>query len=97
MKDFLSRLNVNYGNQVSIKGYLNTEEFMRTLSKTVKQSTFAGFAVYAALTIFGEFEAWYIGPYKAEAATLIALILGYVRARAIGLKYLDEGEKPDES
>jgi hypothetical protein len=97
MKQILSRLNVNYGNQVSIKGYLNTEEFMKTLSKTVKQSTLAGFIAYAAMTIMGDFENWYLGPYKAEAATLIALILGYVRARAIGLKYLEEGEKSDES
>lgn len=96
MKDFLSRMNMNYGNQVSIKGYLNAEEFMKTLAKTVRQSTLAGFAAYAALTILGDFENWYLGPYKAEAATLIALILGYVRARSIGLKYLDEGEKPDD-
>lgn len=96
MKEILSRLNMNYGNQVSLKGYLNAEEFMRTLAKTVKQSTFAGFAAYAALTILGDFEQWYLGPYKAEAATLVALILGYLRARAIGLKYLEEGEKPGE-
>ena len=100
MKKILSRQILNYGNQVSLRGYLSTEEFMKTLSKTVKQSTLAGFAAYAALTILGDFENWYIGPYKMEVATLVALALGYLRARTIGLKYLDEGDeakKPDEA
>lgn len=94
MKEILSRLNMNYGNQVSIKGYLNPDEFMKTLSKALKQSTLAGFAAYAALTILGDFESWYIGPYKAEIATMVALVLGYMRARSIGAKYLEEGDKP---
>lgn len=95
MKEILSRMNMNYGNQVSIKGYLNAEEFMKTLAKTVKQSTLAGFVTFAVLTILGDFQNWYIGPYKAEAATLVALVLGYARARTIGLKYLSEGESND--
>ena len=94
MKEILSRMNMNYGNQVSIKGYLNAEEFMKTLAKTVKQSTLAGFVTFAALTVFGDFESWYIGPYKAEIATMVALVLGYIRARSIGAKYLEEGDKP---
>jgi hypothetical protein len=93
MKKVLSRLNMNYGNQVSIKGYLNADEFMKTLSKAVKQSTLAGFAAYAALTILGDFESWYLGPYKAEAATVIALLLGFLRARQIGAQYIENGDE----
>lgn len=95
MKNIVSRLNMNYGEQVSIKGYLSAEEFMKTLAKTVKQSSLAGFATFALLTIFGDFESWYIGPYKGEIATLVALVLGYMRARAIGAKYIEEGDDHD--
>ena len=97
----MSRDVVRSGNQVSIRGYLNTEEFMRTLSKTVKQSTLAGFAAYAALTILGDFESWYIGPYKVEIAAIVALaiepILGYLRAKTIGRQYFEEGDTADKT
>lgn len=85
---------MNYGNQVSLKGYLNAEEFMKTLAKALKQSSLAGFAIYAGLTILGDFESWYIGPYKAEAATLVALVLGFLRARQIGGQYFEKGDNP---
>jgi hypothetical protein len=97
MKKTLSRMNMNYGEKVSLKGYLNPDEFMKTLSKALKQSTLAGFAAYAALTILGDFESWYLGPYKAEAATLIALVLGFLRARQIGAQYFEKGADSDES
>lgn len=97
MRKVLSRLSVNYGNQVSIKGYLNAEEFMKTLSKTVKQSTLAGFLAFAALTIIGDFENWYLGPYKAEMATILALVVGYLRAKRIGEQYIEKGVDTHES
>jgi len=88
---------VNSGYGVSLKGFLNRDEFMRTLAKSLQQSTLIGFATFAALTILGDFESWYIGPYKMALATLATIAAANIRARKIGEKYLDEGDPLKEA
>ncbi len=70
---------------------------MRTLAKAVKQSTLTGFAVFAALTIFGDFENWYVGPHKGELSMVIAMVVGFYRAKSLGSKYLAEGDPFDDA
>lgn len=96
-RPIMSRVMMKSGSTRSLAGFLNPEEFMKTLAKSVKQSTIAGFAVFAALTIFGDFENWYIGPYKGELAMIVAMIVGIVRAHSLGSKYLAEGDPFDDA
>ena len=83
---------VNSGNQVSINGYLNTEEFMKTLNKALKSSSIWAFVTFVALTFAGDFEQIYVGPYAAEIASVVALVRAYFVAKKMGAKYLEEGE-----
>lgn len=83
---------VNSGNQVSINGYLNTEELMKTLNNALKSSSVWGFVTFVALTFAGDFERIYVGPYAAEIASVVALVRAYFVAKKIGSKYMEEGE-----
>ena len=83
---------VNSGNQVSINGYLNTEEFMKTLNKALKSSSIWAFVTFVVLTFADDFEQIYVGPYAAEIASVVALVRAYFVAKKMGSKYLDEGE-----
>ena len=84
----------NHGEQKSLRGYLSAIEFKKTIAKALKQSTLAGFGLYAVLVILGDFEKWYVGPYAAQIATIVALVMGYLRAQSIGAKYIEEGSDP---
>jgi hypothetical protein len=96
-RPIMSRAISSYGEQVSKEGYLNTEEFMKTLAKSFGQSTLAGVGFFVALTVLGDFENWYIGPYKGELAMFVTLLVGFVRAKSLGAKYMAEGDPIDES
>ena len=94
-RPIMSRDVINSGYS-SIHGYLNEEEFMRSLNKALKSSSLWAFATFAGLTLFADFEKWYIGPYAAELAAVVALARGYFVAKNMGNKYLEEGVKIDE-
>ena len=89
-RPIMSRAVVNSGSD-SIKGYLNREEFMKSLNKALKSSSLWGFATFAGLTLLGDFEKWYIGPYAAELSALVALARGYYVAKKMGAKYMQDG------
>ena len=83
---------VNSGKGISIAGFLSRDEFMKTLAKAFGQSTLIGVLTFAGMTILGDFDKWYIGPYHAEAATVATMVFAYFKARRIGEKYLETGD-----
>jgi hypothetical protein len=95
--DKLSRPSAVPGTQVSLKGYLSREEFMRSLNKALKSSSIWGFVTFVLLALAGDFEKWYIGPYAMEIATFVALVRGYFAAKNMGAKYAEQGVDPRES
>lgn len=92
-EQMLSHDVVNSGKEeISIAGFLSRDEFMKTLAKAFGQSTLIGFLTFAGMTILGDFDRWYIGPYHAEAATVATMVFAYFKARKIGEKYLETGD-----
>lgn len=70
---------------------------MKSLHKALKSSSVWGFATFAVLTLFSDFESWYIGPYAAEIASVVAIVRAYVVAKNMGAKYIEQGADINES
>lgn len=88
---------VKSGNQVSIKGYLNLEEFMRALLKGVGWSSAAGLGLAIALSVLESIHLIYTGPLAPTVVTLAAVIAGYIRTKKLARQLADEGEDIDAS
>lgn len=88
---------VKSGNQVSIKGYLNPEEFMRALLKGVGWSSAAGLGLAVLLSVLESIHLIYTGPLAPTVVTIAGVIVGYIRTKRIAERFVDEGEDIDAS
>lgn len=86
---------VKSGNQVSIKGYLNLEEFMRALLKGVGWSSTAGLGLAVALSLLESINVIYTGPLAPTVVAIASVIAGYIRTKRMAERFVDEGEDID--
>lgn len=96
-RPIMSHDSVKSGNQVSIKGYLNLEEFMRALLKGVGWSSAAGLGLAVALSVLESIHLIYTGPLAPTVVTIAAVIAGYIRTKRLAERLADEGEDIDAS
>lgn len=82
---------VNSGSK-SIAGFLNTEEFMRALSKGVGWTSFSALGVAVLIALGESVHLWYTGPLAPTVIAVVGVIVGYLRSKRIGQRMLEEGE-----
>ena len=75
-----------------ISGYLNWQEFTKSLLSGFGQSSFAGLALYVVMILGESAHLWYTGPGAAVVVSLLTLVAGYLRTKTIARKYLERGE-----
>lgn len=83
---------VKSGNQVSIKGYLNLEEFMRALLKGVGWSSAAGLGLAVLLSVLESIHLIYTGPLAPTVIAIASVVAGYIRTKRLAEKFIDEGD-----
>lgn len=84
---------LNSGQQVSIKGYLNLEEFMKALTKGIGWTSLGSLAIAVALALGESVHLWYTGPLAPTVITIAGVLVGYLRTQHIAKKYIDEGDE----
>lgn len=88
----MSRDVVKSGEQVSIRGYLNAEEFMKALAKGIGWTSFGSLGVAIAIALGESVHLWYTGPLAPTVVAFAGIIVGYLRTKKIGRQFIDEGE-----
>ena len=78
----------------SIKGYLNTEEFMKALSKGIGWTSFASLGVAVLIALGESVHLWYTGPLAPTVVAVAGIIVGYLRTKRIGEKLMEDGDEP---
>ena len=92
-RPIMSRAVVNSGSD-SMRGYLNTEEFMKALAKGMGWTSFASLGVAVLIALGESVHLWYTGPLAPTVVALAGIIVGYLRTKRIGERLMDEGEEP---
>lgn len=87
----------NHGNQVSIKGFLNAEEFMKALYKGIGWTSLSSLGIAVILALGDSVHLWYTGPLAPMVVTFAGVIVGYLRTRKLGQQFIEEGEDIDAS
>jgi hypothetical protein len=82
---------VNSGSE-SIRGFLNTEEFMRALSKGVGWASFTSLGIAVAIALGESVHLWYTGPLAPTVVAVVGIAVGYLRTKRIAEKLIDEGD-----
>ena len=95
-RPIMSQEVVNSGSSSSIAGYLNTEEFMKALSKGVGWTSFSALGVAVLIALGESVHLWYTGPLAPTVIAVMGVIVGYLRSRKIGQQLMDEGDSIDD-
>lgn len=96
-RPIMSRDVVKSGNHVSIHGYLNAEEFMKALTKGIGWTSFGSLALAVALALGESVHLWYTGPLAPTVIAVAGIVVGYLRTKKIGERFIDEGEDVNAS
>lgn len=83
---------VDSGKQVSINGFLNTEEFMKALSKGVGWTSFASLGIAVVIALGESVHLWYTGPLAPTVIAVAGVLVGYLRTKRIGEKLIEDGD-----
>lgn len=83
---------VNSGNQVSINGYLNSEEFMKALRKGIGWTSFGSLGLAVLISLGESVHMWYTGPLAPTVIAVAGIVVGYLRTKKIAEKLIEEGE-----
>jgi hypothetical protein len=88
----VSRDVVDSGKQVSINGFLNTEEFMKALSKGVGWTSFASLGIAVVIALGESVHLWYTGPLAPTVIAVAGVLVGYLRTKRIGARLIEDGD-----
>lgn len=91
----VSQGGVNSGNQESIKGFLNTEEFMKALLRGIGQTSLVSLGIAVALALGESVHLWYTGPLAPTVVAAVGIFVGYMRTRKLGERFIEEGNDVD--
>lgn len=91
-RPIMSRDVVKSGNQVSIHGYLNTEEFMKALTKGIGWTSFGSLGLAVVLALGESIHLWYTGPLAPTVIAVAGIVVGYLRTKKIGERFIEEGD-----
>jgi len=91
----VSQDGVGSGNQESIKGFLNTEEFMKALLRGIGQTSLVSLGVAIAIALGESVHLWYTGPLAPTVIAAVGILVGFMRTRKIGERFIEEGDDID--
>lgn len=90
-EQMLSRSVLNSGAKGSLHGYLNTEEFMKSLHRGIGWTSFTSLGIAVAIALGESVHLWYTGPLAPTVVAAAGVIVGYLRTKKIGERLIDEG------
>lgn len=76
----------------SIKGFLNAEEFVKALRKGIGWTSFTTLGIAVAISLGESVHLWYTGPLAPTVVAVAGIVVGYLRTKKIGEKFIDEGD-----
>ena len=77
----------------SPRGLLNTEEAVKSLKRGAVAGGVASAAMVVVLTMLGDFDSWYTGPFKEVLAGFVAIAVMYLRAQVVSRRLAEEGDE----